>query len=82
MTLAHAYEATEMDVLAVMREAGLDPSLDEAERAFAAHVAPRQAEVARAALAGDGLDDQTASANARIREILDEAGLIPGAPAP
>lgn len=82
MSLSHAYEATETDVLDVMRASGLEPTMEEAEAVFAAHVSPRLGEVARAALHGDKLDEQTEAANGMIREILAEAGVIPSAPAP
>lgn len=76
------FQATSEDLQIAMEEAGISVGMDEADRLFAVHVKPRLAEVGKAALAGNDLDDQTVAAQAKITEILREAGVIDDAPTP
>ena len=82
MSLSNAWEVTSDDVAAVMAESGREVSMDEADAILARHVAPHFDSVAKAALRGDGLDEQAEAARGRIREILTDAGVVGTAPAP
>lgn len=79
MTKSLAFEATAEDVAAAALAKGVELDLNAAEALLPSLDA---AAIEKAALHGDGIDDQTRYAQEEIASQMDAKGLLPATPAP
>ncbi len=76
------FEVTDEDVRAVAESLGQDVDLDGAEEIRARLTDVELSSIQRAALHGDGLDEQTEAAHAKLGEILVAKGVLAPPPSP
>lgn len=79
LRVSMAFEATADDVFAVLRNAGIEKSIDECEKLVELL---DLADIEQAALYADDLDEQTEFAHQEIHDQLVHHGLIAPAPGP